>query len=57
MASTPSLSIRAVAGTFWSSGREPKSKKHSFSITSSSFRASKLLWRHLRRSASESTTD
>ncbi|CBI33367.3 unnamed protein product, partial [Vitis vinifera] len=36
------ISIRAVAGIFWSSGNEPKSIKHPFSIPLSS-KASKLL--------------
>ena len=51
------ISIRAVAGIFWSSGNEPKSIKHSFSIISLSSRASKLLWRQLRSSSSELTMD
>ena len=54
--SSAHISIRAVAGIFWSSGNELKSIKHSFSIPLST-KASKLLWRQRSRSLSELKMD
>ena len=48
------ISMRAATGILWSSGNEPRSKKHSLMIAISLSETTKLLWRRRSNSVSKS---